>query len=67
MREFGCSEIAEEKQVPARGYYYLLDWNEQDGWKYIQRVFNKTRLCDLTLHEYKMLFNHATQEDYKNL
>ncbi len=59
--------LSDDKEVPARGYYYLLDWNEQNELNYIQRVFNKTRLADLTLHEYKMLFKYATSEDYKNL
>ena len=54
-------------EVSARSYYYLLDWNERDEWKYINRMFNKFRLCDLTHPEYKMLFLHATSEDYKQI
>lgn len=60
-------KLSDDKEVPARGYYYLLDWNERNEWKYISQTFGKTRLCDLTLFEYKMLFKHATTEDYKEL
>lgn len=48
-------------QVSARSYYYLLDWNETNEWKYLYSTFGKKRLCDLTIFQYRMLFCHATQ------
>lgn len=49
-------------EVSARSYYYLLDWNEENKWEYISR-WNKTRLCDLTIREYRNLFCYATQTE----
>jgi hypothetical protein len=45
-------ELIDDTQVPDRGYYYLLDWNEYDRRETILKLFNKNRLCDLELHEY---------------
>lgn len=59
--------LADDKEVLDRQYYYLLDWNEQDNWNYMSRTFGKIRLCDLTLIEFKRLFLHAVNEDYKRL
>jgi len=39
MREM--KELADGKQVSARSYYYLLDWNEVNEHKFIQDSFNK--------------------------
>ena len=50
-------------EVPSRGYYYLLDWNEANQWEYMYNAFNKKRLCDLTIMEYRQLFCYATQMD----
>ena len=50
-------------EVPARIYYYLLDWNEVNERKYMIDNFNKTRLCDLNIGEFKQLFGFATQQD----
>lgn len=59
--------LFDDHEVSARVYYYLLDWNEHNNWEYIQKTFDKQRLCDLTLNQYKMLFAYATSEDYKTL
>lgn len=53
-------------QVSSRSYYYLLDFNENDGWKYIITNFNKYSLKDLTQEEYKILFRYATDDDLFN-
>ena len=50
-----------------RTFYYLLDWNDRDYWKFMTENFNKKRLMDLTLEEYKTLWEHATKEDTKYL
>lgn len=60
-------ELQDNTQVPSGIYYYLLDWNEKNRWDYMQRNFEKMRLCDLNLREFKQLFLFATSEDYKNL
>ena len=52
--------LADGFEVSARSYYYLLDWNEVNEWKYIAQEFGKTRLMDLTIVEYIKLFNQAT-------
>lgn len=65
MREM--KELADGKQVSARSYYYLLDWNEVNEHKFIQDSFNKIRLCDLFIDEYKKLFHHAANVEYKQL
>lgn len=54
-------------EVSARNYYYLLDWNERNEWKYITSVFNKTKLNELIIDEYKKLFEHATTVELKNM
>ena len=60
-------ELQDGIQVPSGIYYYLLDWNEKNRWDYMQRNFEKMRLCDLNLREFKQIFLFATSEDYKNL
>ena len=50
-------------EVSSRSYYYLLDWNEVDEWKFIAKEFGKGRLMDLTKEEYKILFNKATTSE----
>jgi hypothetical protein len=52
--------------VSARSYYYLLDWNEVDGRKTINKEFNKNRLCDLNMSEYTKLFLIATTSELNN-
>jgi len=59
--------LADSIEVPSRTYYYLLDWNEVNERKYMVENFNKIRLCDLTINEFKKLFEFATQQDIKNI
>jgi len=60
-------KLIDGTEVPARGYYYLLDWNEINEKKFIITKFDKYRLCDLTIDEYKKLFYEATNSDLNNL
>ena len=53
-------------EVSARSYYYLLDWNEVNEWRYIADNFGKGRLKDLTIIEYKQLFQFATTSESNN-
>lgn len=55
--------LADGTEVTSRSYYFLLDWNEQDKWATLVRLFGKKRLCDLGINEYAQLFNHATQDE----
>ena len=60
-------ELADGIQVSARTYYYLLDFNERYNWDFMYNTFNKKRLCDLTIVEYRQLFDHATDMDKNSL
>ena len=59
--------LADGTEVWSRGYYYLLDWNEYDDWRFITDNFNKEKLRELTIEEYKLLFNHAFKKDLEKL
>ena len=59
--------LSDGTEVSARSYYYLLDWNEQNMWQFISENFNKGRLMDLTISEYKKLFIEATTKDVTQL
>jgi len=54
-------------EVSSRSYYYLLDFNESNDWEFIRKEFNKHKLYQLTIQEYKKLFEHATYHDLKVL
>lgn len=56
-------KLANGTEVTSRSYYFLLDWNEQDEWVTLVRLFSVKRLCDLNIDQYTQLFNHATQEE----
>jgi len=59
--------LSDGTEVAARGYYYLLDWNEVNKWEYMYKTFDKKRLCDLNIIEYRQLFCYATQIDSMKL
>jgi diadenosine tetraphosphate (Ap4A) HIT family hydrolase len=52
-------------RVPARCYYYLLDFNDRNGWDLLVSKFGKKRLADLTEEEFWQLFKEATEVDMK--
>jgi len=54
-------------QVSSRSYYYLLDWNEKNEWKYISETFGKNKLSELDRVEYKRLFNKATTDELNKM
>jgi hypothetical protein len=60
-------KLADGTQVSARTYYYLLDFNDRYNWEFMYNTFNKKRLCDLTIEEYRVLFEHATEVDKSSL
>lgn len=51
-------------EVTDRSYHYLLDWNEQNEWKFIIENFDKDRLRELNKVEYQILFNMATSQEF---
>ena len=57
--------MADGKAISGRIYYYLLDWNDFDNWRFMAKTFNKCKLCELTFDEAMQLFEHATQGDLK--
>ena len=59
--------LSDGTEVLARTYYYLLDWNETNNKEFMFTSFNKQRLCDLNIDEYKILFKHATEIDGREL
>jgi hypothetical protein len=63
LKNINMKKLADGFEVSARSYYYLLDWNEINEWKYMAQEFGKSRLMDLTRVEYKRLFNKATTSE----
>lgn len=59
--------LSDGTKVPARTYYYLLDWNDADNKVAISNMFGKQRLADLTINEYRLLWSYATQDDLANI
>ena len=57
--------LADGTQVSSKSYYYLLEFNEDDNWQFMKSQFDKDRLKDLTIKEYRLLFNLAAQEEFK--
>jgi hypothetical protein len=57
--------LSDNTLVVARTYHYLLDWNESNCKVYINEMFDKNRLCDLNIDEYKQLFEYATKNEFK--
>lgn len=55
--------LADDYEVTARSYYYLLDWNEQNEWRYISDNFGKEKLKELIREEYLELFQYATNQE----
>jgi hypothetical protein len=59
--------LADKTEVPARIYYYLLDWNEKNSWEFMTKKIGKEKLCQLNKKEFKELFREATTCDYNML
>lgn len=55
--------LADGTEVSARSYYYLLDFNDITRWEYMIKHFDKNRLMDLTIDEYRELFTYATKTE----
>lgn len=53
-------------EIPARIWYYLLDWNEADEWSAIAMLYGKDKLKDLTKAQLLNLLYVASQQDIRN-
>ncbi len=51
--------LADNKVVPDRCYYYLLDWNDKDEKVRINKLFKKESISSLTFQEFWDLFIFA--------
>ncbi len=49
--------------VSSRIYYYLLDFNDATDFEFIKVNFNKEKLNQLNIQEFKQLFEHAMRSD----
>jgi len=58
--------LADRTPVPARTYYYLLDYMDRNSnTKPLLKFCNKERLCDTVISEYLTFFKIAIEEDIK--
>ena len=55
------------EQVTSRSYYFLLDFNDRDGWKTLVDNFDVKRLNDLNKEQYIKLFEIAIEAEFKLL
>jgi len=60
-------ELSDGVKVPDRMYYYLLEFNEKTNWSFIEKEFGKSTLKELTIKEFKKLFNHAFAKDINSV
>jgi hypothetical protein len=60
-------ELSDGTQVTSRSYYFLLDFNDRDGWKTLVDNFNVRRLHDLNKEQYIKLFEIATKAELEIL
>ncbi len=58
-------KLSDGNEVSSRSYYYLLDFNEVNNHNLIHSMFDKVRLVDLTLEQYKQLFQTATNNEFE--
>lgn len=54
-------------EVSSRSYYFLLDFNDRDGWKTLLQEFGVMKLHELNIEQYTRLFEIATQREIENL
>ena len=60
-------ELADGTQVTSRGFYFLLDWNDQNEKRMMSDLYGVMRLRELTKHQYIYLMKHAMADDFKQL
>lgn len=57
---------SDNKGVPARCWYYLLEFNDLYGWETLFSMFSSQRLMDLTYDEFWKLFKTIVEKDFEN-
>ena len=55
--------LADGALVSARGFYFLLDWNDRNDKKVMSNLYGEVKLKDLTLHQYTYLMKHAMADE----
>lgn len=60
-------ELNDGTLVTSRSYYFLLDWNDSNNFRYIVNVIGKPKLHLLNFNEYKNMFEFAAKHELKNL
>ncbi len=59
--------LADGTQVSARGFYFLLDWNDGNNKQVMSNLYDVMRLHELTKHQYIYLMKHAMADELKSL
>ena len=60
-------ELADGAIVTSRGYYFLLDWNDRNDKQVMYNLYGVMRQCELTLHQYTYLMQHAMADELNML
>lgn len=60
-------KLADGTKVSSRGFYFLLDWNDQNNKKIMSDLYNVMRLYELNKHQYIYLMEHAMADELKSL
>ncbi|MCK5614703.1 hypothetical protein KAR91_73255 [Candidatus Pacearchaeota archaeon] len=60
-------ELADGHKVSSRSYYFLLDWNDKNNFKFLMKVIGKNKLKDCNKQEYIKLFKMATKDELSKM
>ena len=60
-------KLADGTEVTSRSYYFLLDFNDRDGWKTMIDLWGINQLHNLDKHQYIYLFKKAIEAELKLL
>ena len=60
-------ELADGTVVSARGFYFLLDWNDRNDKKMMSDLYGVMRLHELVRHQYLYMMKHAMADELKSL
>lgn len=60
-------ELADGTLVTSRGYYFLLDWNDNNEKKLMYGLYGLSRLCDSNINQYIYLMEKAMESELKSL
>ncbi len=60
-------ELADGHKVSSRSYYFLLDWNDSNNFKYLMNVIRRNKLHQCNKQEYIKLFQFATKDELRKM